>query len=120
MTVTEVVHEHDQYIWALGDALVGETDGSRKQLREVSAELEAHGFDPVVHTLSGGNFSLGVAYRTAKLFPPGKRQPVAWEWHTMAHSERELMFIVACLQDRQDNTAIQKLLTIARGRGRLA
>ena len=121
--ILKVAREHDQDLWACGDALVAETDGSRKQLREARAELEAKGHDTEFSTLSRSRVTLTALYRTAKLFPPAKRQPIAWEWHAMAHSERELMFIVACLQDdqqRQDETAMQKLLTIARGRGRLA
>jgi hypothetical protein len=121
--ILDALRAHDQHLWACGDALVKETDGSRKQLRAVATELEAHGLDSVVRPLSGGSFSLSVLYRTAKLFPPDKRQPIAWEWHAMARSERELLFIITCLQDDQhphDAATVRKLLAIARRRGRLS
>jgi hypothetical protein len=120
--IRDVLRDYDQRLWACGDALVAETDGSRQQFHAVAAELAAHGLDSVVCPLSGGTFSLSALYRTAKLFPPDKRQPIAWEWHAMARSERELLFIIVCLRDDQhphDAATVRKLLTIARRRGRL-
>jgi hypothetical protein len=117
--IADIAREYDQHLWAIGDALVAETDGSRKQLGEVRAELEANGHDvDSFSTLDRKTVTLSALYRTAKLFPPEKRQPIAWEWHAMARSERELLFIMVLLQDGHAHE-VKKLLSTARRRGRL-
>jgi hypothetical protein len=103
--VTQEVCEHDRLLWACGDALVAETDGSRHQHREACTALEEHGFDGA---------QVVALYRTAKRFPPATRRPIAWKWHALAHNEGELQLIGIWLEETHREATIRTYLTAAR------
>jgi len=77
----------DRLTWNIGDALVAETDGSLKQLREVHAECVEAGSEIKLKELR-------ILYRTSKAFPPNKRvRKTSWIRHSICDNRNEVIFV---------------------------
>src|SRR5262249_16663312 len=75
----ECARKETQGLWAIGDALVDETDGSQRALRKVRAALDERGLgqDPKFPTLRK-------LFDTSVAFPPDRRRDVSWKLHAEA------------------------------------
>src|SRR5262249_13552303 len=77
----ECARKETQGLWAIGDALVDETDGSQRTLRKVRAELDARGLG------QDSKFpTLRKLFDTSVAFPVDRRRDGGWELRDEAGS----------------------------------